>query len=45
MISVNTDKDIKYFQNKAILNFGDELKDFEGDYDLPYMFFGGFARE
>lgn len=42
---MNKDKerDIKYFQNKVILNFSSELKKYEPDDDLPYMLFGSFA--
>lgn len=36
-------RDVKYFQDYVILNFGDELKAYESDNDLPYMLFGSFA--
>lgn len=40
---MNKERNIEYFQNKVILNFGDELKEYESDNDLPYMLFGSFA--
>lgn len=37
------ERDINYFHNKVILNFGNELKEYEPDDDLPYILFGSFA--
>jgi len=36
-------KDIGYFVNKAISNFQTELKQYEPDWDLPYILFGSLA--
>lgn len=38
-----SEKNADYFVNKVIANFGDELKKYEPEYDLPYMLFGSFA--
>jgi len=37
------DKNIEYFINKIIEDFGNEIKKYEPEYDLSYMFFGSFA--
>src|SRR5690349_2032914 len=36
-------KDSQYFMNQVINLFGEDLKKYEPDFDLPYILFGSFA--
>src|SRR5688500_18559890 len=37
------EKDVNYFVNKVISNFRNDLKQYEPDWDLPYILFGSLA--